>query len=119
MSNLYFKKLRYLNFMAFGNVWTELDLTSIGTTHIIGENIDEGGSSGAGKSTIMNALSYVIYDQEPEGIKKDMLINNINDAKNIIMAVELYFSVGTDEYYLKRFRGKETGAIFKKKNVLV
>ena len=84
MSSLVFEKLRFLNFMAFGNIWTEIDLTVSGTALIVGENIDEGGSSGAGKSTIMNALKYVIYDQEPDGVKKDMLINNINGSKDIM-----------------------------------
>lgn len=97
--------------MSFGNTKTEVDLTLPGTNLIIGENVDEGGSSGAGKTTLMNALSYVLYDKIPrDSVKKDKLINNINNGKAVTMEVGLDLEIGADKYTLIRFRGQETGA---------
>ena len=110
MSQVVFESIWFKNFMSFGNVKTTVDLTQPGTTLIIGENIDEGGSSGAGKTTVMNALSYVLYDKIPrDSVKKDKLINNVNNAKNVTMEVGLQLSIGSDRYVITRKRGHEAG----------
>ena len=110
MSKVTFEDMWWKNFMSFGNVTTTVDLTRPGTTLIVGENADEGGSSGAGKTTIMNVLSYIIYDKIPrDDVKKDKLINNINNAKTITMEAGLNLTVGVDKYKLERRRGANAG----------
>lgn len=106
------------NFMSFGNVKTVVDLTETGTSLIIGENLDEGGSSGAGKTTLMNALSYVLYDKIPrDDVKKDKLINNVNASKAVTMEVGLAMTVGSDKYVLERRRGANAGVLLMKNGV--
>lgn len=110
MSKITFSELWFKNFMSFGNQKTVVDLTETGTALIIGENIDEGGSSGAGKTTLMNALSYVLYDKIPrDDVKKDKLINNINASKTVTMEVGLKVIVGADKYTIERRRGAAAG----------
>lgn len=104
-----FKLLKFINFMSFGNVWTEIDLSVPGTSLLIGENLDSGASSGAGKSTLINAISFALYDKIPSGVSKDKLINRTNDKKNTKMEVILEFEVGEDSYTIHRFRGSATG----------
>lgn len=110
MSQVSFESIRMKNFLSFGNCFTTFDLTTPGTSLIIGENLDEGGSSGAGKTTLMNALSYVLYDKIPkEDVKKDKLINNINAAKTVTMEVQLTLTVGANKYVIERRRGADAG----------
>lgn len=104
-----FEKVRFRNFQSFGNNWTELPLEQRGTTLIIGENLDEGGSSGAGKTTAMSVVSYCLYDKIPSGVSKDRMINRTNDKKNTSMEAQLYFRKGTEQYMIHRRRGAETG----------
>lgn len=95
--------------MSFGNAPVTIDLTKLGTCFIIGENLDDGGSSGAGKTTIVNALSFVLFDKVPSKISKERLINRTNKDKKILMEVILSFSKGAEEYTVRRWRGMETG----------
>jgi DNA repair exonuclease SbcCD ATPase subunit len=104
-----FTKLRFKNFMSFGNLWTEVSLDTPGTTLLMGENLDTGGSSGAGKSTLINAISYCLYDKIPSKVSKDRLINRTNDKKNTLMEIQIFFTKGTDLYEVRRWRGSETG----------
>ena len=118
MSQVTFESMWFKNFMSFGNVKTVVDLTETGTSLIIGENFDEGGSSGAGKTTLMNALSYVLYDKIPrDDVKKDKLINNVNASKAVTMEVGLAMTVGTDKYVLERRRGANAGVKLVKNGV--
>jgi len=105
MSEVVFKTLSFRNFLSFSNVLTTINLDRKGSTLIIGENLDEGGSSGSGKSSIVNALSYVLYDKIPTGVSKDKLINNTNGSKKVLMEVILTLSIGTDQYKIHRCRG--------------
>jgi len=54
--SLVLEELEFKNFSSFGNLPTKVKLNDSGTTLIIGENLDEGGSSGAGKTTLLNAI---------------------------------------------------------------
>jgi DNA repair exonuclease SbcCD ATPase subunit len=105
MKNITFKKVTFANFMSFGNLMTEVNLETPGTNFILGENLDEGGSSGAGKTTVISAISYALYDKIPSGVSKDKLINRTNEKKNTVMEVNLYFDCGDDEYQVTRTRG--------------
>ena len=87
-----FNRIRYKNILSTGNAFTEIDLTRNKTTLIIGEN-------GAGKSTVLDALSFVLYGKPFRKINKPQLINSINERG---MVVELEFEVGKNSYLIRR-----------------
>lgn len=87
-----FKKIRWKNFLSTGNVFTELDLTSHKTNLIVGTN-------GAGKSTVLDALTFVLFGKPFRKINKPMLINSINE-KDCVTEVE--FSIGKNDYHVVR-----------------
>ena len=87
-----FKKVRWKNFLSTGNVFTELDLTSHKTNLIIGTN-------GAGKSTVLDALTFALFGKPFRKINKPMLVNSINE-KDCVTEVE--FTVGKNEYRITR-----------------
>ena len=89
---IYFKKLRWKNLLSTGNVFTEIDLCGKDTTLIIGQN-------GAGKSTILDALSFALFGKPFRKITKPQLINSIT-KKNCV--VELEFSIGSNQYKIVR-----------------
>lgn len=89
---IYFKKLRWKNFLSTGNVFTEIDLAGKDTTLIIGQN-------GAGKSTILDALTFVLFGKPFRKINKPQLVNSIT-GKNCLVEVE--FSIGTNQYKINR-----------------
>jgi DNA repair exonuclease SbcCD ATPase subunit len=109
------KSVNFRNFMSFGNASIEISLDSEGTTHITGKNLDKGGSSGSGKTSIINAICYALYDKTPNNIGKERLINTTNNAKNTLMEVILAFTKDEDEYKIRRTRG-ETSSITIYKN---
>lgn len=104
-----FIKIKMRNFMSFGNVFTEVQLDQPGTVLIVGENLDEGGSSGAGKTTVISAIAYCLYDKIPSKVSKDRLINRTNDTKNTQMEVILHLTKSDCEYVVHRWRGATTG----------
>lgn len=115
-----FKTLTMRNFMSYGNNITIFNFETNGTTLIIGEDLDNTsngkGGNGCGKTTIINALTYCIFDKPISNISKDNLVNNINNKQ---MIITLDFSKGTDEYRIERARKMKTGAagnfvVFKK-----
>lgn len=89
---IYFKTIRWKNFLSTGNTFTEINFTKHKTTLIVGEN-------GAGKSTMLDALSFAMYGKPFRKINKNQLINTIN-AKGAV--VELEFSIGKKEYKIVR-----------------
>lgn len=76
-----FKKIRYKNILSTGNSFTEIDLVKNKTTLIVGEN-------GAGKSTVLDALSFVLYGKSFRKINKPQLLNSVNQ-KSLIVEIEL------------------------------
>jgi DNA repair exonuclease SbcCD ATPase subunit len=87
-----FKKLRYKNLLSTGNVFTEINLNTHGTTLIVGEN-------GAGKSTILDALSFALFGKPFRKVNKGQLINSINNKG---LVVEIEFSIGNKNYLVQR-----------------
>lgn len=87
-----FSKLRYRNFLSTGNNFTELDLTRSKTTLVVGHN-------GAGKSTMLDALSFALFGKPHRNINKPQLVNSINN-KNC--EVEVEFSIGSRTYRVLR-----------------
>jgi DNA repair exonuclease SbcCD ATPase subunit len=87
-----FDKLRFKNFLSYGNTWTEINLNQGQDTLIIGEN-------GAGKSTFLDALSYALYMKPFRKINNPQLVNSINKKK---LCVEIEFKVGSNNYKVCR-----------------
>jgi DNA repair exonuclease SbcCD ATPase subunit len=87
-----FKKIRWMNFLSTGNVWTEVDLNRTKSTLIVGDN-------GAGKSTILDALCFALYGKPFRKINKGQLMNSINRKK---LCVELEFQIGSSQYRIIR-----------------
>ena len=87
-----FKKVRYKNFLSTGQQFIEIDLQRANTTLVIGEN-------GAGKSTMLDALCFGLFQRAFRNIKKDQLINSLNERDCV---VEVYFTVGQKSYKIVR-----------------
>ena len=100
------KELTVKNFMSVGNQTQAVNFGKTNLTLVLGENLDQGGDdsgsrNGTGKTTIVNALSYAIYGNALTNIKKDNLINKINN-KN--MLVTLTFEKDGMDYRIERGR---------------
>lgn len=87
-----FHHIRYKNFLSTGNAFTELELDKSSTTLIIGEN-------GAGKSTILDALSFVLFNKPFRKVNKGQLINSITRKE---LQVEVEFTIGQNRYHVIR-----------------
>ena len=82
-----FKYVRWKNFLSTGNNFTEIQLDRSPTTLIIGEN-------GAGKSTILDALCFGLFNKPFRNISKSQLVNSVNGGSAM---VEVCFNVGGKE----------------------
>jgi len=87
-----FKQLKWRNFLSTGDAWTTIDLKRNKSTLIVGEN-------GAGKSTILDALSFALDGRAFRKINKPQLINAINGKNSV---VEVAFQIGKHDYLIKR-----------------
>ena len=87
-----FKVLRWKNFLSTGNLFTEIDLLKSNTTLIVGEN-------GAGKSTILDALTFALFGKAFRKINKPQLLNSITRKD---MVVEIEFDIGRNQYKIIR-----------------
>ena len=99
-----FESIRWKNFLSTGDQWTEIDLQSHNSTLIVGAN-------GAGKSTMLDALCFALFNKPFRKINKSQLVNSINEKGT---KVELRFSIGRDEYRV--FRGIKPNAFELYKN---
>jgi DNA repair exonuclease SbcCD ATPase subunit len=87
-----FKKLKYKNFLSTGDKETTINLNEDSATLIVGAN-------GAGKSTMLDALSFALFGKPHRNINKPQLINSINNKQCL---VEVEFDVGTFKYKIIR-----------------
>ena len=87
-----FEKIRWKNFLSTGNVFTEINLSSAKTNLIVGTN-------GAGKSTILDALTFSLFGKPFRKISKGMLVNSINEKDTV---VEIEFSKGPNKFRIVR-----------------
>ena len=87
-----FKTVRWKNFLSTGNQFTEIQLDRSPTTLIIGEN-------GAGKSTVLDALCFGLFNKPFRQISKNQLINSVNGNGAV---VEVEFEVGTKHIRVHR-----------------
>jgi len=87
-----FKKIRWKNFLSTGNTFTEINLTENKTNLIIGQN-------GAGKSTILDALTFSLFGKPFRKINKPMLVNSINDKDCL---TEIEFTIGKNNFKIRR-----------------
>ena len=87
-----FKKIRYKNFLSTGNQFTEIDFQQHHTNLIIGTN-------GAGKSTMLDALTFGLFNKPFRKINKPQLVNTTNERECV---VEIEFSVNSRDYLVRR-----------------
>ena len=88
-----FETIRWKNFLSTGDQWTEIDFCESPSTLIVGSN-------GAGKSTMLDALCFALFNKPFRKINRGQLVNSINEKG---LKVEVCFSIGKDEYRV--FRG--------------
>ena len=87
-----FENISYKNFLAAGNTPIKLDLKSQSTTLIVGQN-------GAGKSTMIEAIVFALFNKSFRKVNKQQLINSINEKDCV---VEVKFSIGKKKYKVIR-----------------
>ena len=103
-----FKTIRWKNILSTGNVFTEIKLDRSPSTLIVGQN-------GAGKSTILDAISFALYGKPFRKINKPQLINSINDKDAV---AEIEFAVGRDNFKVVRGIKPNIFEIYKNGNLL-
>ena len=100
------KELTVKNFMSVGNQAQAIKFTDKSLVLVIGENMDLGGDdagarNGTGKTTIINALSYVFFGEALTNIRRDNLVNKTNEKG---MVVSVKFIKNNVEYTIERGR---------------
>ena len=87
-----FEKVRWKNFLSTGNQFIEIDFLKHSTNLIIGTN-------GAGKSTILDALTFSLFGKSFRKINKPQLLNSVNDKDCV---VEVEFSISGTQWKIER-----------------
>ena len=87
-----FKSIKYKNFLSSGNYFTEIPLDKHKSTLIVGHN-------GAGKSTILDAISFALFGKPHRKISKSQLVNSINQKQAV---VEVEFTIGKAQFKIVR-----------------
>ena len=87
-----FQKIKWKNFLSTGNQWTEVDFLKHNTNLIIGTN-------GSGKSTMLDALTFALFNKPFRKINKGQLINTVNEKDCL---VEIEFNINNRNYIIRR-----------------
>ena len=87
-----FEKVRWKNFLSTGNQFTEIQLNDTNTNLIVGSN-------GAGKSTVLDALTFSLFGRAFRKINKPQLVNSVNDKD---CKVEVEFTIGKTSWKVVR-----------------
>ena len=87
-----FEKIKWKNFLSTGNQWTEIDFQKHNTNLVVGTN-------GAGKSTMLDALTFVLFNKPFRKVNKGQLINTTNERDCV---VEIEFVVNNRDYLVRR-----------------
>ena len=103
-----FKTIKWKNFLSTGNNFTKINLNTHNKTLIVGEN-------GAGKSTILDALCFSLFNKPFRKINKPQLVNTINLADCV---VEVEFSIGKIDWKIKRGMRPTVFEIYKDGKIL-
>lgn len=86
------KKIRFRNFLSFGNAWTEVEFVDGKISLVVGEN-------GNGKSSIYEVLYFAFYGKPFRDIKKGGLVNSLNGKE---LEVEAFLEKASHEYVIRR-----------------
>ena len=103
-----FQKIRWRNFLSTGNQFTEIDFTDAQTNLIIGTN-------GAGKSTVLDALTFVLFNKPFRKINKSQLINAVNEKD---CSVEIEFTTNSIDWKIIRGIKPNVFEIYKNNELL-
>ena len=103
-----FKKIRWCNFLSTGNQYIEVDFTKHSTNLIIGSN-------GAGKSTVLDALTFGLFGKPFRKINKPQLVNTTNEKD---CKVEVEFSIGSIDWKVIRGIKPNTFEVYRNDTLL-
>ena len=103
-----FKSIKYKNFLSSGNYFTEIPLDKNKSTLVVGQN-------GAGKSTMLDAISFALFGKPHRRISKSQLVNSINQKQAM---VEIEFTVGKAQFKIVRGIKPNTFEIWKDGNMI-
>ena len=87
-----FQKIRWKNFLSTGDHFSEIDFIKNGTNLIVGTN-------GTGKSTVLDALTFSLFNKPFRKNNKSQLINATNEKDCL---VEVEFNINGKEYLVRR-----------------
>ena len=103
-----FQKIRWKNFLSTGQHFTEINLNEKSTTSIVGKN-------GSGKSTVLDALTFVLFNKPFRKINKPQLLNSTNEKDCL---VEIEFSTSNVNWKIYRGIKPNIFEIYKNGNLL-